>query len=107
MVIVFSDPQYQDFASRLRSELQRKDVQLSGYAEALFALSVEAWLREAPFVVRANPDALATDIVRLSVEQRHLRRALQENRPAYLHELMAALVESGIKVLDGIIDKGF
>lgn len=111
MAIVYLDPQYQDFASELRSELERNHVQLSTYAEGLFALSVEGWLKEAPFVIVRNRDAspqfLAREIVRLSVDQRHFRKAREENRPAYLHELMAALVESGIGVLDGFIDKGY
>src|SRR5438876_470280 len=108
MAIVYLDPQYQEFADELRRELQNKDVQLSGYAEGLLGLSVEAWLKEAQIETDIrrrdpSPQGLARKIIQGSVEERHVSLARKEKRPVYFHELMAALVESGRRVLD----KGF
>ena len=73
MATVYLDPQYQQFADSLRRELERTDVRLSEYADGLLALSLEAWFKEAPYetgAIRsdANPQDLAREIIRMSVQ---------------------------------------
>lgn len=108
MANVVLEPKYEILADELLDRFQERDIVLTDYAKALIRLSVEAWYEDTPRGMFRQSSYLdlrrfAEQIVEETLQDAHI---IKRGRARYI-DVLAALSDSGQRVLRDFLDKGF
>src|SRR5688572_29269612 len=113
MATIKLEPKYEKISDLLVGNFRERGIVLSDYAEGLIRLSAESWfeeplrLRQGTPVTEQRLNDLATQIIRRTIEESHIRQRMERKEKVPFSELLYALGTSGYGVVREILGKGF